>query len=119
LSIEGGIPGNQQRLVCPNCGKAFFAWRPDEAPAQKIKCYFCRHEFADEAAMRPVPEPIPAATPAPAETAASPASVETAAPALESAPAEAAAADPTQSETPAPEPTPPETPAPEPTSEPA
>jgi hypothetical protein len=71
LSIEGGIPGNQQRLVCPNCGKVFFAWRPDDAPGQKIKCYFCRHEFADEAAMRepPVPLPTPApAAPAPATT---------------------------------------------------
>ena len=67
MSIEGGIPGNQQRLVCPKCGKVFFAWRPDEVPGQKIKCYFCRHEFADEAAMRPAPEPIPAAAPAPAE----------------------------------------------------
>jgi len=65
LSVEGGIRGNQQRLVCPNCGKVFFAWRPDELPGQKIKCYFCKHEFADEAAMRPAPAPIPAATPAP------------------------------------------------------
>jgi hypothetical protein len=55
VSIEGGVPGNQQRLVCPKCGKVFFAWRPDEGPAQKIKCYFCRHEFADEAAQRPAP----------------------------------------------------------------
>jgi len=99
LSIEGGIPGNQQRLVCPNCGKVFFAWRPDEAPAQKIKCYFCRHEFADEAAMRPAPEPIPAATPEPVETAAPP--------------------EPTTPETPASEPASPEKPVPEPTSEPA
>ena len=72
LSIEGGIRGNQQRLVCPKCGKVFFAWRPDELPGQKIKCYFCRFEFADEAAQRPAPTPI--ATPAPeppaAETAA-------------------------------------------------
>ncbi len=98
MSIEGGIPGNQQRLVCPNCGKVFFAWRPDEAPAQKIKCYFCRHEFADEAAMRPAPAPIPAATQAPAET---------------------AAPESTPEENPAPESTPAETPSPEPTSEPA
>jgi hypothetical protein len=98
LSIEGGIPGNQQRLVCPNCGKVFFAWRPDEVPGQKIKCYFCRHEFADEAAMRPAAEPIPAAAPAPAD---------------------AVAPEPTPPETPAPEPAPPENPAPEPTSEPA
>jgi hypothetical protein len=59
LSIEGGVRGNQRRLVCPNCGKVFFAWRPDELPGQKIKCYFCRHEFADDAAMRPVPTPLP------------------------------------------------------------
>jgi len=60
LSIEGGVRGNQQRLVCPNCRKVFFAWRPDDAPGQKIKCYFCRHEFADEAAMRQPPVPMPA-----------------------------------------------------------
>jgi hypothetical protein len=64
LSIEGGVRGNQRRLVCPNCGKVFFAWRPDELPGQKVKCYFCRHEFADEAAMRPVPTPLPAPPPA-------------------------------------------------------
>ena len=67
LSVEGGIRGNQPRLVCPKCAKVFFAWRPDEAPGQKIKCYFCRFEFADEAALRPVPNPIakPEAAPAP------------------------------------------------------
>ena len=63
LSVEGGIRGNQQRLVCPKCGKVFFAWRPDELRGQKIKCYFCRFEFADEAALRPAPTPI--APPAP------------------------------------------------------
>ena len=79
MSIEGGIRGNQQRLVCPKCGKVFFAWRPDELQGQKIKCYFCRFEFADEAAQRPAPTPIakPAPEPAPAaepaaETAAEP-----------------------------------------------
>ncbi|HEY6065407.1 MAG TPA: hypothetical protein VIY96_04590, partial [Thermoanaerobaculia bacterium] len=61
---EGGIRGNQRRLVCPKCGKVFFAWRPDDLPGQKIKCYFCRHEFADEAAMRPAPTPLPAPEPA-------------------------------------------------------
>ncbi len=65
LSVEGGIRGNQQRLVCPSCGKVFFAWRPDELRGQRIKCYFCRHEFADEAAQRPAPVPIAAAPPAP------------------------------------------------------
>jgi hypothetical protein len=64
LSIEGGIRGNQRRLVCPNCGKVFFAWRPDELPGQKIKCYFCRHEFADDAAMREPPTPLPVPEPA-------------------------------------------------------
>jgi predicted nucleic acid-binding Zn-ribbon protein len=67
LSIEGGVPGNQQRIVCPKCGKVFFAWRPDEGPAQKIKCYFCRHEFADEAALRPAPVAAPAENAAPAQ----------------------------------------------------
>lgn len=57
MSIEGGMKGDQRRLVCPNCGKVFFAWRPDEHPAVKIKCYFCRHEFADEAAQRQSPLP--------------------------------------------------------------
>jgi hypothetical protein len=74
LSIEGGIPGNQQRLTCPNCGKVFFAWRPDELPGQKVKCYFCKHEFADEAALRPPPPtPIAAAPETPAAPAATPA----------------------------------------------
>jgi hypothetical protein len=77
LSIEGGIRGNQQRLVCPNCGKVFFAWRPDDVPGQKIKCYFCRFEFADEAAQRQPPAPIPA----PSATAGEPASAPTPAPA--------------------------------------
>ena len=66
MSIEGGVRGNQRRLVCPNCGKVFFAWRPDELPGQKIKCYFCRHEFADEAAMRQPPTPLPAPPASPA-----------------------------------------------------
>lgn len=73
MSIEGGIPGNQQRLICPNCGKVFFAWRPDDLPGQKVKCYFCKHEFADEAALRP-PPPVPiAAEPEPAAEVAAPA----------------------------------------------
>jgi hypothetical protein len=61
MSIEGGIPGNQQRLVCPNCSKVFFAWRPDTAPGAKVKCYFCKHEFEDEAARRTPPPATPAA----------------------------------------------------------
>lgn len=78
LSVEGGIRGNQQRLVCPKCRKVFFAWRPDEAPGQKIKCYFCRFEFADEAALRPVPTPIAKPEAAPAAEAAAPTPPETA-----------------------------------------
>lgn len=88
MSIEGGIPGNQQRLVCPNCGKVFFAWRPDDLPGQKVKCYFCKHEFADDAALRP-PPPVPIAVEA--ETTAEPATaVEVAAPAEAAEPAEPA-----------------------------
>jgi len=105
LSIEGGIPGHQQRLVCPNCGKVFFAWRPDEVPGQKIKCYFCRHEFADEAALRPAPAPMPAAAPAPAEPSAE--AAPQAPPAPATPPAETAAAGGTAATEPsAPEPTP-------------
>jgi hypothetical protein len=71
LSVEGGIPGNQQKLTCPNCGKVFTAWRPDTAPGAKVKCYFCKHEFEDEAAKR-TPPPAPAPSPAPAEGAEAP-----------------------------------------------
>ena len=67
MSIEGGISGMQQRLVCPRCGKVFFAWRPDTGPGAKVKCYFCKNEFEDEAARRPpVAPPAPAPTPTPA-----------------------------------------------------
>jgi ribosomal protein S27AE len=67
MSVEGGIPGMQQRRVCPNCGKVFFAWRPDTAPGVKIKCYFCKHEVEDEEARR-TPTPV---APPPAPTSAS------------------------------------------------
>ena len=99
MSIEGGIPGNQQRLVCPNCGKVFFAWRPDDLPGQKVKCYFCKHEFADDAALRP-PPPVPIAPeveapPAePAVAEAAPAAPEVEAPPADPAAAEAAPAAP-------------------------
>jgi hypothetical protein len=59
VSVEGGIRGEQRRFVCGNCGKVFFAWRPDTAPGAKIKCYFCKKEMEDEASRR-----VPAATPA-------------------------------------------------------
>ena len=68
MSVEGGMKGMQRRFVCPNCGKVFFAWRPETAPGQKIKCYFCKKEMEDEAAKR-----IPVAPPAPAPAAAAPA----------------------------------------------
>jgi DNA-directed RNA polymerase subunit RPC12/RpoP len=72
LSIEGGMSGTQQRFVCASCGKIFFAWRPDTAPGQKIKCYFCKKEMEDDAAKRvapPAPEaPATAPAPAPAES---------------------------------------------------
>ncbi|HEY3124953.1 MAG TPA: hypothetical protein VGK70_12950 [Thermoanaerobaculia bacterium] len=60
------MSGTQRRIVCVNCGKVFFAWRPDTAPGAKIKCYFCKKEMEDEVAKRPRPEPLP--TPAPAPT---------------------------------------------------
>ncbi len=72
MSVEGGMSGMQRRIVCVNCGKVFFAWRPDTAPGAKIKCYFCKKEMEDDVAKRPRPEPAPATTtsaaaPAPAE----------------------------------------------------
>jgi predicted RNA-binding Zn-ribbon protein involved in translation (DUF1610 family) len=67
VSIEGGIRGHQQRFVCPNCGKVFFAWRPDTEPGVKVKCYFCKHEFEDDAAKRVREQAVPAPeTPPPA-----------------------------------------------------
>jgi hypothetical protein len=115
LSIEGGIPGNQQRLVCPKCGKIFFAWRPDDLPGQKVKCYFCKHEFADEAALRPPPPvPIAVATESAAEPAASAEVATPAEPAAAATPAEVAAPEAPVAEEPAPE-----NPVSEPTSEPA
>jgi ribosomal protein S27AE len=55
------VKGIQRRLECPKCGKAFFAWRPDDLPGARVKCYFCGNQFDDEAALRP-----PLAPPAPA-----------------------------------------------------
>jgi len=70
MSVEGGIHGDRHRYVCPNCGKVFFSWRPDELPGVQVKCYFCKHEFEDEAARRPRPAPpAPAATAPPPATA--------------------------------------------------
>ena len=72
MSVEGGIRGEQRRFVCTNCGKVFFAWRPETAPGAKIKCYFCKKEMEDEASRR-APAPAPAAAaPAAAPTAAAP-----------------------------------------------
>ncbi|MEP6994886.1 MAG: hypothetical protein ABI968_10225 [Acidobacteriota bacterium] len=59
------MKGTQRRLVCPQCGKGFFAWRPDDLPGAQVKCYFCGHQFQDEAARRPPLEP-PKPAPAPA-----------------------------------------------------
>jgi hypothetical protein len=74
MSVEGGMPGTQRRFVCENCGKVFFAWRPDTAPGVKVKCYFCKHEMEDEAAkrVRPAPPAAPAAAPSPAADAPAP-----------------------------------------------
>jgi hypothetical protein len=57
------IEGRRQRFRCPSCRKEFFAWRPDRLPGAKVKCYFCKTEFEDEAARRtPAPAPKPAET---------------------------------------------------------
>ncbi len=55
------MKGTQRLLECPKCGKAFFAWRPDELPGAQVKCYLCGNQFADEAALR---KPLPPAPPA-------------------------------------------------------
>jgi len=64
-------------MVCEKCGKVFFSWRPDDLPGAQVKCYFCGHTFADEAARRP---PLPAPAPAPAPATATPAAAPPAAP---------------------------------------
>jgi len=69
------VKGTQQRLECPKCGKAFFAWRPDELKGATVKCYFCGNQFEDAAARRPAPVPAPPAQAAPAAESAPPAEV--------------------------------------------
>lgn len=63
------MKGTQRRLTCPQCGKGFFSWRPEALPGAPVKCYFCGHQFEDDAAKRKPPE---APTPAPAPEAAKP-----------------------------------------------
>ncbi len=68
MSVEGGIKGLQQSFQCPRCGKVFTFWRPETHPGAKVKCYFCKNEFEDEAAKRaPAPAAPPAAPPAASE----------------------------------------------------
>ena len=67
------MKGTQHRMVCPSCGKVFFAWRPQDLPGAKVKCYFCGHSFEDEAAKRPPLAPPAPAAAAPAPAAAAPA----------------------------------------------
>ena len=68
------MKGTQHRLECPKCGKAFFAWRPDELKGATVKCYFCGNQFEDAAARRPAPPPpAPAATPTASAAPATPA----------------------------------------------
>ncbi len=57
------MKGTQRRLECPKCGKAFFAWRPDDLPGVAVKCYFCGNSFEDEAAKRKPAAPPPAPAP--------------------------------------------------------
>ena len=74
------MKGTQRRMVCEKCGKVFFSWRPEELPGAQVKCYFCGHTFADDAAKRP-----PLAVSAPRRPAAPPAAAPAAAPADASA----------------------------------
>jgi len=58
------VKGTQRRMVCPRCGKVFFAWRPEELPGAAVKCYLCGNQFEDEAARRkPAAAPPPPAEP--------------------------------------------------------
>lgn len=78
MSVEGGIQGTQHKILCPNCGKIFTAWRPDTEPGVKVKCYWCKTEVEDEAAKRVRPAAVPApapAVPAPTEPAPAPETV--------------------------------------------
>jgi DNA-directed RNA polymerase subunit RPC12/RpoP len=72
------MKGTQRRLECPKCGKAFFAWRPDELPGAPVKCYFCGTQFEDDAAKRKTLAPPAAVAPTPAPEA--PPAAETAKP---------------------------------------
>jgi transcription elongation factor Elf1 len=66
MSVEGGMKGMQQTFTCPRCGKSFTFWRPETQPGVKVKCYFCKNEFEDEAAKRaqPLAPPEPSEPPA-------------------------------------------------------
>jgi len=75
MSVEGGMKGLQKTFQCPRCGKSFTFWRPETHPGVKVKCYFCKNEFEDEAAKRPPAAAAPPASapseplaPAPPET---------------------------------------------------
>jgi len=82
------MKGTQKKFPCPQCGKVFTAWRPEELPGAPVKCYFCGHQFQDEAAKRP---PLkPAEAPAKAEPPPAPAAAP-AAPAMSETPAEPSA----------------------------
>lgn len=52
MSVEGGMKGMQQTFTCPRCAKSFTFWRPETHPGVKVKCYFCKNEFEDEASRR-------------------------------------------------------------------
>ena len=71
MSVEGGMKGMQQTFTCPRCGKSFTFWRPETHPGVKVKCYFCKNEFEDEAAKRAQPASPAVAPPSPSEPPAS------------------------------------------------
>ncbi len=36
--------GGRQLFTCPECGKWFFYWVPENLAQPKVKCYFCSAE---------------------------------------------------------------------------
>jgi len=62
------IEGRRHSFRCPSCRKVFFAWRPDRLPGVRVKCYFCKTDFDDEASRRAPPpaKAAEAAAPTPA-----------------------------------------------------
>jgi hypothetical protein len=55
------LPGSRATYRCPACRKTFVFWRPAAVRGVKVKCYFCRTEFDDDASCREPTAAVPAA----------------------------------------------------------